>query len=352
MKTDDLKLFEPEINTAITDAFSKHVVDPATGQEFTPEKAQAFLGPHLPILTSLAAGLAADNPNDAKLQMPGQAAQVALSLAFNPKNPNQPMFRVLGQTAGGNGIVVQTDDNPPQKFAMSRQNFGTLVGTMRQLQQNYIGQRNQRTEQEGKNKSNWQTVKDTASENFDRMRAPGNAGERTADVAIGLAKAIGDRFTAPAVNPNTGPNGYGDAGQPYQMPTVNSGNPGQDTPQQNSTLTNVLGRIVGASRSVQEAVQQIQQLGLEARGYDLSQGSQLVQYITQLLQDRFNPYGGAGEPYRLPVVNSGDPRRDTLPRTPSRPVAPAVPMPARPYSPDDYGSAGVPYRMPVVNSGN
>lgn len=306
VSADAFAMIKDQIGTSITDAMTKYATDPATGEKFTPEKATAFLGPHLGQITSLAAGLAADNPNDVTLQDPSTAGAVAASLAINPDNPNQPNFQVLGQTPGGQGIVIQTDDNPPRRFAMSRQNFTTLVGTMRQLQQSYVGQRNQRTVQEGKNTSAWQTVKDEGAAGVDRITRPGNAGERTADIAIAGAKAIGDRFRAVPVNPDTGPNGYGAAGQPYQMPTVNSGNPGMDTPQQNSQLTTVLGQIVGGSRSVQEAVQRIQQLGLEARGYDLSQGSALVGFIRNMIQDRFQPYGDAGEPYRMPVVNSGN----------------------------------------------
>lgn len=352
---DALTISKDAIGAGITDGMVKNATDPATGAKFTPESAQAFLGPHLGIVTTLAAGLAADNPNSALLQDPTTAGQVAMSLALNPNNPNQPNFKVMGQTPGGQGVVIQTDDNPPQRFAMSKQNFSTLVGTMRQLQQSFVSQRDTKAQQDKAGGSGWDQFKSGAknalSFKVGQKEIPDSS--PLEGVVRGVAKGIADQYRTIPPNPDAGEKGYGPGVEPSpRMPVVNSGNPGQDTPQQNSALTNVLGQVVGGARSVQEAIQGIQNLGLEARGYDLSQGSQLVEYIKALIRDRFNPYGDAGQPYRMPVVNSGEPGMDTLPRYPSQPTPARPAIPARPYSPSDYGSAGVPYRMPVVNPGN
>lgn len=246
--SDAFNLIKENISTAITDAMGKYAVNPATGQKFTPEEATSFLGPHLNTITALGAGLAADNPHDASLQDPTTAGAVAMGLALNPAKPEQPNFRVLGRTPGGEGIVIETDDNPPRKFAMSQQNFSTLVGTMRALTASYVGQK----EDKGR--------RDLAQ----ATRANSLYGITTALQGIGhleqagvdLAKRAGNYlFGAPpkadAASPDDRPpmnGGYGGAGQPYQMPVVNPGEPDQAIPEHPHSVTPATSRHVSVQQ--------------------------------------------------------------------------------------------------------
>lgn len=78
-------------------------------------------------LSTIASSLRVNNPSNMFLADPKRAAQTALNLAYNPHDPLTPNFKRVGITSGGEGQVIETNSQPPQRFVLPNQDYVTLV---------------------------------------------------------------------------------------------------------------------------------------------------------------------------------------------------------------------------------